>query len=213
RQLPGVPFRGEVAEDGLPASRDRGGAGEDVIDQQRRAAHHAGTRPDQAGGDDVSAAAERKMLDDLRVGGGDDEDGEAGRQREKDGEILVLTEVLERLLRSVRAGGQTVRTQADPGEKSRQRKRMEELRILDVLRATQQDPLESLPPGSPPTLRRRLGARLRRRHGARAATRRDRRRTPPERRAPPALRAAPGRECDRWLPAAATSPDRPCSGS
>src|SRR5205085_5410175 len=147
RQLPGVPLLWEVAEDGLAAGRDRGSAGQDVIDQQRRAAHHAGARSDQARGDDVSAAAEREMLDDLRVGGGDDEDGDPGREREEDGEVLVLAEVLEGLFRTVRAGGQAVRAEADPGEKGRQRERVKELRILDVLGTAQEDPLEALPSG------------------------------------------------------------------
>src|SRR5439155_21620569 len=53
RQLPDVPGQGKVGEDGFAAGGDRGGASEDVVDEQRRAADHAGGGAEQARGDDV----------------------------------------------------------------------------------------------------------------------------------------------------------------
>ena len=166
RQLPDMPVLREVAEDGLAAGRHRRRAGEDVIDQQRRPAHHACARTDQARGDDVPPTAEGKMLDDLGVGRRDDQDGQPGREREEDGEVLVVAEVLERLLGAVGAGRQPVRAESYPGEECRQRKGVEEVRVLEVLGPAQQDPLESLPPADGPRDRRfgwggRNGARRR----------------------------------------------------
>src|SRR6195256_4139504 len=129
-------------------------------------AHHARARTDQARGDDVPPASEGKMLDDLGVGRRDDQDGQAGREGEEDGQVLVIAEVLERLLGAVGAGRQPVRAQSHPGEEGRQRERVEEVRVLEVLGPTQQDPLEPLPPADGPRDRRfgwwgRNGARRR----------------------------------------------------
>src|SRR5207245_9334659 len=92
---------GKNAEPRGATRRDGDGDGEDVVDGQRRAAHHSCARPEQAGGDDVTAAAEGEVLDDAAVGGRDDEDRERGRCGKEDGEIRVLAQVLERVLRAV----------------------------------------------------------------------------------------------------------------
>src|SRR5262249_41585225 len=76
---------------------------------------------------------------DLAVRGGDDEDRERGQKRKKNREILVLAEVLEGLFRAVRRGGEAVGAEADPGEEGRQRQRVEEVRVLDVLRLAKEE--------------------------------------------------------------------------
>src|SRR5207253_7009542 len=109
------------------------------------AADHAGARTEQPRADRVSASSEGKVLDDLRVRGGNDEDGQPRGEREEDRQVLVLPEVLERLFRTVSGRAEPVGAEADPGEESCQRNVLEELGILDVLGTAEQGALESLP--------------------------------------------------------------------
>ena len=144
-ELPDVPVVREVAEDRFPARGHRGGGGEHVVDEQRRAADDAGARAEQLRGDGVSASAEGEVLDDLRIGGGDDEDGDAGRDGEEHRQVLVAAEVLEGFLGTIGRGAEAVGAEPDPGEEGRQRDVLEELRILDVLRPAEQCAGELLP--------------------------------------------------------------------
>ena len=125
-QLPDVPGMREVAEDRLASRCDRGGGGEHVIDEERGAADHAGARTEQPRADGVSAASEGEVLDDLRVGGGNDEDRQPRGEREEDRQVLVLPEVLERLFRTVSGRAEPVGAEADPGEESCQRNVLDE---------------------------------------------------------------------------------------
>ena len=135
---------GQHAEDRVAAGGDGDGDGENVVDDQGRSAHHSGARTEEARGDHVSAAAEREVLDDAAVGRRDDQDGEGGRSREKDGQVGVLAEVLEGLFRPVRGRREPVGAQPHPGEKGDQRDVAEEVGILQVLGPAEQKPLEPL---------------------------------------------------------------------
>src|SRR5256885_16985070 len=85
------------------------------------------------------------MLDDLGVGGGDDEDGDARRNRQEHRQVLVAAEVLEGLLGTVSRGAEAVGAEPDPGEECGEGDVLEELRNLDVLRSAEQRARELLP--------------------------------------------------------------------
>ena len=80
----------------------------------------ADPRADQAGGDAVTAAAGGEQLDDLVVGERDDEHGRRGRERQVEAQMRVHTQRTEGFFGAVRRRRQTVRPEADPGEKGDQ---------------------------------------------------------------------------------------------
>src|SRR5205085_2864504 len=157
RELPDVPVAREVAEDRLPTRGDGGRGGEHVVDEQRRAADDSGSRAEELRGDRVPASPEGKVLDDLGVGGRDDEDGDAGRDGEKYRQVLVAAEVLECFLGTVGGRAEAVGAEPYPGEEGGQRDVLEELRVLDVLRPAEKSPHELLPARRRRSEERRVG--------------------------------------------------------
>src|SRR5262249_20646536 len=105
RQLEEMDALGKAGEDRVAARGDRGGDGQDVVDQQRRAGDQARPRADQPGGDHVAAAPEGEVLDDLAVRGGDDHHRQRGGGGEGAGGILGVAGVLERSRGAEGVGG------------------------------------------------------------------------------------------------------------
>ena len=124
----------------LPLRGDRDGDRQDVVDHQRAARDHADPRSEQMRGHHVAAASGRELLDDAAVGGGDDEDGDCRGDRQGDGQVGVLAERKECLLRTVGGRGEAVRPQAHPGQEGDERHLVEVGRVGDVPGRAEDDP-------------------------------------------------------------------------
>ena len=145
-------IRHEV-EQRVATGGDRDRDGEDVVDQQRATGDHARLTSEQLGGDHIPAAAVRKVLDHAAVRVRDDEHGHRRRDREKHrqiplafhlaGDRVAHDQVLERLGRTVGRRRQSVRAEADPGEKRDQRDLVKDGRILNVALGAEQDAPEA----------------------------------------------------------------------
>ena len=128
------PPRRQKAEDRIGARGNGDRDCEHVVHEKRGAGEHAPVLPKELRRHNVSAAAGRKVLDDAGVRVADDEDRQRCRQREKNSEARVLPELLEGLFRTVRAGRQAVRSEADPCEERNERQLMKGVGIFHVLR-------------------------------------------------------------------------------
>ena len=142
-------------EHSLAPARDGDRNRQDVVHDQSRAGENSGGVAEELGRHGVAAAAEREQLDDLRVRVGDDEDRERRRRREQDGEVGVLAESTERLVRAVRRGREPVGAQTDPGEERPERDAVEESGVAEGEWPPEQQPLQALASG------RRVGRRRR----------------------------------------------------
>ena len=96
-----LPGDGQEAEQGVSAGDDGDGDGQHVVDQQGVPGDDPDPRPERVGGDDVAAAAVGEALDDARIGVGNDEDGQRRGQGQEDGQVGVLAQGAEGLLRAV----------------------------------------------------------------------------------------------------------------
>ena len=133
-QLVGGPPRRQETEDRVGAAGDGHGDGQHVVDQQGATGDHAQPGRKQLAGHEVPAAARGEQLDDLRVAGGDDENGQDGAQAHEDTEVAVVAEGQKRLGRTVARRRQPIRAQPDPREEGHQRELVEKGSVSGVSR-------------------------------------------------------------------------------
>src|SRR5262249_46559942 len=112
-----------------------------------RAGDEPGRLAEEMRRDEIAAASRREELDELRVRRRDEDDRERRGRREEHGEVRVPPEREERLLGSVRAGGEAVGPEPDPREERDERELVEALRIERIAALPEEDPLRQFADG------------------------------------------------------------------
>jgi hypothetical protein len=100
-QLDAVEARGHEGVDRVAAGRHGDRDGEHVVHHQRTARDHARRSAQQLGRDQVAASAGRKLLDDVAVGGGDEEHRADHRGDQVEREVAVRAELAKDFLGAV----------------------------------------------------------------------------------------------------------------
>jgi hypothetical protein len=133
-------------EDGVGARRDGDGDGQHVVDQQGASGDHSPGGIQELGGHQVAPAAGGEQLDDLAVARGEHEHRDHGAQRHEEAQVVVPPQRDPRLLGTVAGAGQTIRSQAHPGEERQERDALEDGLVEGIARPTQEEEAQTMPP-------------------------------------------------------------------
>src|SRR3990167_9522619 len=140
----GQPFYRQKTKECVGAAGNGNGDGENIINKKRASRDHAERGREQFACYQIATTPRREELDNLRVTGANDKNGDGRGDGHEDTQVDMFTERQKRLFRSVRRRREPVRTQSHPSKEGNEREIVEDGRVVRIDGAADNQVLESL---------------------------------------------------------------------